>query len=217
MPQLGGIQLNEVFVSIQGEGPFAGFPTLFIRAAGCNLHCTWCDTQHEKVNHSFATWRNLDDFVHPIFKKNNKVHHVCITGGEPFRQPALLDYATRLASYRTVSVETNGTKCADPILLNRLSSVFIVCSPKPCYSVHHFLQPDYYKYIHSGDLYRESDGLPIHTDPPRQSVDKDNVFLQPMDVGDKYENKKIARKVAKLCVQHGYRFSYQIHKAIGWR
>jgi len=44
--ELDKVQLNEVFVSIEGEGIFAGTKTLFIRFSGCHLRCYWCDTKY---------------------------------------------------------------------------------------------------------------------------------------------------------------------------
>src|SRR5574340_79297 len=44
--------INEIFHSIQGEGPWSGHPSIFIRFSGCNLSCSFCDTEHESILHS---------------------------------------------------------------------------------------------------------------------------------------------------------------------
>ena len=91
----------EIFVSIQGEGVFAGTPCVFIRLASCNLSCSWCDTKYtwdwknyEYANH-VMTLHN-DDIYSMIDEYNLK--HVVITGGEPLlQQQALLPLITVLS------------------------------------------------------------------------------------------------------------------------
>ena len=47
---MGGImKINEIFYSIQGEGPSIGQPAIFIRLAGCNQNCTFCDTKYHSI------------------------------------------------------------------------------------------------------------------------------------------------------------------------
>ena len=41
------MKVNEIFYSLQGEGVFTGAAAIFVRLAGCNLHCDFCDTKHE--------------------------------------------------------------------------------------------------------------------------------------------------------------------------
>jgi len=106
------LKVVEVFESIQGEGLMIGQPYIFIRLAGCNLHCAECDTKHSwaisprnKINtHSVNT---LFDTIKNTFKCKN----ICITGGEPLLQQPALTQLTKLlkkAGYNLM-VETNGT------------------------------------------------------------------------------------------------------------
>lgn len=96
----------EIFSSIQGESTWVGLPCTFVRLAGCNLRCTWCDT-------SFA-WeggssREVADIAAEVNDAGLDV--VEVTGGEPLLQedtPALC--RDLLASGRVVLVETNGTR-----------------------------------------------------------------------------------------------------------
>ena len=109
----------EIFVSVQGEGVFAGTPCVFIRLAACNLSCNWCDTKYS------WDWKNYEYADHVMTLHNNDVYsiidghnlkHVVITGGEPLlQQHALLPLITALSknSY-TIEVESNGT--IEPIM-----------------------------------------------------------------------------------------------------
>ncbi|MCM8762161.1 MAG: 7-carboxy-7-deazaguanine synthase QueE [Candidatus Omnitrophica bacterium] len=94
----------EVFYSLQGEGLLQGLPMIFIRLAGCNLMCEFCDTK-------YARDKGEKKDLREIIKETEKypAKWVCITGGEPFLQKLspLLD-ALKKREYN-VSVETNGT------------------------------------------------------------------------------------------------------------
>ena len=78
------MKVNEIFLSIQGEGLSSGFPTIFVRFTGCNLRCSYCDT----------TYSYNDGVEMPpedIFEEIKKLHYnrVCLTGGEPLLQKDL--------------------------------------------------------------------------------------------------------------------------------
>src|SRR5580658_3582582 len=75
--------VQEVFYTLQGEGPFSGVPAVFVRLAGCNLACFWCDTDFES-----STWRpTFDELLANIEEKRPAICNlIVITGGEPFRQ-----------------------------------------------------------------------------------------------------------------------------------
>ena len=100
------LEISEVFYSIQGESSYAGYPCFFIRFAGCNLRCTWCDARYtyEDEHSSYTMGRVLAE----LGKYPGVL--VEITGGEPLLQPnvyLLLDEL--LAAGRTVLLETNGS------------------------------------------------------------------------------------------------------------
>jgi 7-carboxy-7-deazaguanine synthase len=119
------LKVNEIFKSIQGESSYAGLPCTFIRLAGCNLRCTYCDT-----NYAFYHGRELSD--KEIIAKIEEYGVKCVefTGGEPLLQeetPPLLK--TLLDKDYTILVETNGSICIG-CLDKRLTIIMDMKTPK---------------------------------------------------------------------------------------
>lgn len=74
------LPIMETFYSLQGEGFFAGTPAYFIRLAGCNVACSWCDVKDSWDEHIHPK-QNISDLVQKA--TNSKTAIVVITGGEP--------------------------------------------------------------------------------------------------------------------------------------
>lgn len=100
------INISELFYSIQGESTFAGLPCVFIRLAGCNLRCRYCDAKYTyEEPGAEKTMAELLDFV-----DSYPPAIVEITGGEPLLQDSVYDLMQQLlAKNRTVLLETNGS------------------------------------------------------------------------------------------------------------
>ncbi len=100
------MNVSEIFYSIQGEGVRAGRPCAFVRLAGCNLRCRWCDTKY-----AWEGGREIsaDDILARIADYNCPL--VEVTGGEPLIQDGTAGLLARLcdAGYETL-LETNGTR-----------------------------------------------------------------------------------------------------------
>jgi len=113
------LEVNEIFYSLQGEGKWAGTPMTFIRLAGCNLKCPFCDTDYSRK------WTAEE---HAMVEQVEKfpARTVCITGGEPTIQD--LDYLTQDLFNRgfQIHLETNGS---NPIPNSERFS-WITVSPK---------------------------------------------------------------------------------------
>ena len=75
------MKIYEIFYSIQGEGRWTGLPNIFIRTAGCNLRCTFCDTTYA---YDVKREMTVTEIVKEIKKYN--CNNICITGGEPLIQ-----------------------------------------------------------------------------------------------------------------------------------
>ncbi|HVN66110.1 MAG TPA: radical SAM protein [Methanomicrobiales archaeon] len=107
------MRISEIFRSIQGEGRSQGLITTFVRLAGCNLDCRWCDTPYAKSGGKEVP---VEDVLRAV--EFLPCRRVCITGGEPLLQmEEVARLAERLhgAGYR-VEIETNGTIDFSPLL-----------------------------------------------------------------------------------------------------
>ncbi|MCK5547745.1 MAG: radical SAM protein [Thermoplasmata archaeon] len=103
--------ISEIFYSLQGEGILIGAPTAFVRTAGCNLRCRWCDTEY-----AFTEGKEMS--INEIVQKVRKYrcHNVCITGGEPLIQDGIIKLLQRFLDKRYfVSVETSGSVSIEPL------------------------------------------------------------------------------------------------------
>jgi len=104
----GRVFISEIFHSLQGEGKYAGHPSIFVRTSGCNLRCAWCDTPH-------TSWQpegeHLD--VPRILQQTaawTHVEHAVLTGGEPMLQSDLPDLVAELrARGHIITIETAAT------------------------------------------------------------------------------------------------------------
>lgn len=101
------VRVFETFVSIQGESSYAGLPCFFVRLAGCNLHCTYCDTASARGEGEEVEVRSV-----VAEATRTPVPLVEITGGEPLLQEGFRDLALALrdGTGKTVLVETNGSR-----------------------------------------------------------------------------------------------------------
>lgn len=101
--------IKEIYLGVQGEGKWLGKPTVFIRTAGCNIRCIWCDTKYAQTVRDakkmsvVAIGKKVVDF--------DPVDTVCITGGEPLMQEDMRKLVTVLLECGlNVQLETNGSK-----------------------------------------------------------------------------------------------------------
>lgn len=106
----------EEFVSINGEGRWAGELAHFIRFPGCNLDCSYCDTKWVNEKHFTAKKMTTEEIFSLV--RASGVRHVTLTGGEPLLQPRitpLLQALTEIPEVR-VEVETNGSVKLAPFM-----------------------------------------------------------------------------------------------------
>jgi len=220
----GALQLHSIFPTIQGEGPFAGCPAIFVRLAGCNLQCPFCDTDYTSKRQTLTAMEltaRVQD-LRPIRRAgpwSARKPLVVITGGEPFRQN-LTGFATLLIGLGyQVQIETNGTLFLEGFPYGQTT---IVCSPKTGR-----INPDMakrvnaFKYVvEAGQI--DTDGLPLSTlgnvqqfsvaKPPVGSFAE--IYVQPLDEQDETRNRLNTQAALESCLKFGYRLCIQTHKLV---
>jgi 7-carboxy-7-deazaguanine synthase len=216
------LDVTEIFATIQGEGPHAGVPAVFIRLGGCNLACKFCDTDFEtrqtlSVTDIVAQADTLSRFhPHPSplpeGEGAKRTHHlIVLTGGEPFRQPinalcqALLDVGF------AVQIETNGT-----LWREIPEAVQIICSPKAPDGSYFPLREDILPRI-TALKFLVSASRPAYQTIPElgQTVHQIPVYVQPIDEQDPQKNRDNFHFAAKLVQEQGLRLCIQLHKVVG--
>lgn len=108
----------EKFVSINGEGRLCGQLAIFIRFAGCNLNCSYCDTtwaNEKNVSYDLMSSTDIYEYI-----KSTKVKNITLTGGEPLLQHDLLELLELLSKDTElhVEIETNGS-----VLINKFCNI----------------------------------------------------------------------------------------------
>lgn len=221
----GSVDFHSMFLTLQGEGPFAGHRALFIRLAGCNLQCPGCDTEYTYGRQRLSVpqiveraERLLEQHELPLFGML-----VVLTGGEPFRQ-AIGPLCWHLADLGCrIQIESNGVleACSQVKQLVDYGFASVVVSPKT--SRVHPSWGDYamaFKYVLERKHQDPDDGLPTlalgHKASPRVARPpqgyKGQVYLNPMDCKDDWINARNAEAVAKAALQYGYIAGVQMHK-----
>ena len=188
------LQLTEIFYSVQGEGTFTGTPATFVRLAGCNLACAFCDTDY-----ALRSFTSIAEVVARVADIGGACPTTILTGGEPLAQresPELIE-ALRAAG-RRVHIESNGT-----IAVTLPDDVWLTVSPKERLSDAMAMRANEAKLIVDRRVpYEWLEHFPASTP----------VFLQPE--GNKPQNVALAYEAVKADPGR-LRLSLQTHKFIG--
>ena len=193
-------RVNNIFYSLQGEGRNTGRAAVFIRFAGCNLRCSFCDTE-------FESYREMTEEDILAVIRDYPSHFVVLTGGEPTLQvdEAFVDLLHQ-HEYE-VAMESNGTRPA-PANLD-----WLTVSPKTFSGewgeVRGKRLPDELKVVFDENTDPETFLSPLtsHLSPL--------LYLQPCDTGDPVRNKAIIQACVEYIKAHPqWRLSLQTHKLI---
>ena len=191
--------LVEIFESLQGEGRNTGRPCVFVRFAGCNLKCPWCDTN---VSRRFSL--SLADLVSEV--KSFKARSVVLTGGEPSLVEGMPELVAALKKEGFwIAVETNGT--ASPDWFQFVD--YVACSPKAEYADLVRLQrADEVRIVAS------SEDVVEFARKMKSRISATDYYISPCD-----RNGKIDYATAKFVLSslEGFSLSVQLHKILGFR
>ena len=217
------MMVSEVFYSVQGEGMMAGVPSVFVRLAGCNLRCTWCDTP-------YASW-NPEGKDEPLggILANVRRHwcgHVVVTGGEPMIAPEIVKLTQGLRRIEHhITIETAGT-VFEPVECDLMS-----ISPKLANSTPHErdegrwaaqhdrlrLQPEVLAKLMAAYPYQlkfvvsdPSDLEEVRVLVKDLGADKGRVLLMPEGV-DSATLRSRSKWIVEICKDQGYRFGPRLH------
>lgn len=206
-------RINDIFYSIQGEGRNTGRAAVFVRFAGCNLRCSFCDTE-------FDTFREMtaDEIVTAITAYPSRF--VVLTGGEPTLQvdEAFIDLLHQHGF--EVAMESNGTRPAPKNL------DWLTVSPKVLggewKEVSGKRLPDELKIIFDDNTDPETylSLLTILADTPTRSLSHFSplLYLQPCDTDDAERNAIIINRCIDYIMEHPqWRLSLQTHKLVGFK
>ena len=198
--------VSEIFRSLQGEGKNQGRPCTFIRLAGCNLRCAWCDTSYAQEG-----GRNMSvgEVLDRVWLQNGK--HICITGGEPLLQhDEVLELLKKLSLHGySVEIETNGTRD-----FREMQPYASICMDVKCPSsgarsdlrlLAHITPRDSVKFV----VADEDDLLYARAVMNRCEI-RGEVFISPVEGTDR---RAIAEQIVKENLP--VRFQLQLHKILG--
>jgi len=191
--------LVEIFESLQGEGRNMGRPCVFVRFAGCNLACPWCDTD---VSKRFSL--PLDGLVAEIGQYRPK--SVVLTGGEPTLVDEMPELVAALKDRGYwIAVETNGTNDADWLQF----ADYVACSPKAEF-------PDRLALRRADEVrvVASSEGAAEFCRELRGRVEATDYYVSPCERDGKMD---FATAKAVLSALDGWSLSVQLHKLLGFR
>ena len=211
------MHISEIFYSLQGEGVLTGVPSVFIRAAGCNLACPWCDTRHAWSREGAAEW-TVEGLLGAVARWP-RARHCVVTGGEPTLQPELPELTRRLhAAGLHVTIETNATRpppdglaCDLASLSPKLGMTGPGTPPLDLGILRAWLRRGEHqlKLVCSGpgDL-REILAL---QEALAGDLAAGRLLLMPLTLPDPDASRRCREAVAQLCLEHGFRYATRLH------
>lgn len=192
-------KLVEIFESLQGEGRNTGRPCVFVRFAGCNLACLWCDTD---VGERFSM--TLEELLAEI--ATYKAKTVVLTGGEPTLiegAPELVAALKKLGYY--IAVETNAT--IDAAWLQFVD--YVVCSPKA-----EFPEKIALRKANEVRVVASNDRVIEFCKKVKDLIEADDYYVSPCDHDGEID---FATAKSVLNQLEGWSLSVQLHKILGFR
>ena len=219
------MQINEIFKSIQGEGPNFGKPAIFLRTAQCNLKCTWCDTKYTWDWENYDYTKEVKEMTLEEIKEqllDLEIKHLVITGGEPLlQQDDLADLLSFLKPDFYVEIETNCTILPNKMLTDLVDQWNV--SPKTensgnplemyendeCYYFFANQENCFFKYV----VENESDIPEIKKFVAKYNIPENRVQLM-TQASTKEEISAREKSISELAKANNFLFSPRLHVAM---
>ncbi len=219
------MQINEIFKSIQGEGPNFGKPAIFLRTAQCNLKCTWCDTKYTWDWKNYDYTKEVKEMTLEEIKErilDLEIKHLVITGGEPLlQQDDLADLLSFLKPDFYVEIETNCTILPNKMLTDLVDQWNV--SPKTensgnplelyendeCYYFFANQENCFFKYV----VENESDIPEIKKFVTKYNIPENHVQLM-TQASTKEEISAREKSISELAKANNFLFSPRLHVAM---
>ena len=197
------MQINEIFKSIQGEGPNFGKPAIFLRTAQCNLKCTWCDTKYTWDWENYDYTKEVKEMAIEEIKEqilDLEIKHLVITGGEPLlQQDDLADLLSFLKPDFYVEIETNCTILPNKMLTDLVDQWNV--SPKTENSGNPL------------ELYENNDIPEIKKFVTKYNIPENHVQLM-TQASTKEEISAREKSISELAKTNNFLFSPRLHVAM---
>ncbi len=165
----------EKFVSVNGEGRLSGQLAIFIRFAGCNLDCSYCDTKwanEESVEHQLMNEQEIYEYI-----KSTKVKNVTLTGGEPLLQNNFIELLNLLSKDDDliVEIETNGSVSLKEFIDIKNPPRFTMDYKLPSSNMEDKMLLDNFKYLTKNDTVKFVAGSIDDLEKAKYIIDKYNL------------------------------------------
>ncbi|QAA31088.1 putative 7-carboxy-7-deazaguanine synthase QueE [Clostridium manihotivorum] len=176
----------EKFISINGEGKRSGELAIFIRFAGCNLNCSYCDTtwaNEKNAPYKLMSSEDIYDYI-----KSTEVKNITLTGGEPLLQEGIVELLELLASDASlrVEIETNGS-----VLLENFSKLsnppsFTMDYKLPSSNMERHMKLENFKYLSAKDTVKFVSGSMEDLEKAKEIItsynltEKTTVYISPV-------------------------------------
>ena len=207
----------EMFDSLEGEGKRAGATATFIRLAGCNLRCSYCDTTYAISNDAVHSLMTANEIISELHRRG--FSRVTLTGGEPLLAPGIDALVfDMIAKGFEVNIETNGSVDISPFLQETTDRLFFTIDYKlPSSGETEKMLPENYKNLRSWDVLKfvvgdQNDAE--HMIDVLENLENKKPLVYIGAVYDSFSLQKLAEIIIANPVLHNARLQLQFHKII---
>jgi len=206
------LRVSEVFTSLQGEGPTAGTPSVFVRLQGCSVGCAWCDTKYSWPAGGGRAIA-LEELLADVAAAGPD--NVVVTGGEPLEHPGFEPLVRGLRRLRRrIEVETAGTRVPPRVPVDQWnvslklahSGVAEARRLQPAAIARFRRLPAWFKFV----VGSETDVDEVRAIQASYRLPASRILLMPLGL-ERAAQQALMPEVMAWCRREGYRFSPRLH------